>query len=189
MNDPAANPDLTAYCKRDYRPGSTLRRILWYAVSLVGFESPFPWPMGGKAWVLRLFGARIGRGLVIKPRVQIKFPWKLAIGKHCWIGERVWIDNPAPVSLGDHVVISQGACLVTGNHDYRSPHFDLRLEPILVGDGAWLAAHCRVGPGANVGARAILTFGSVATDSLLPEMVYGGNPAVLRRARGPNPER
>ena len=95
-------------------------------------------PFNGLSSLLRAFGAQIGRGVVIKPDVRIKFPWRLVVGKHTWIGQEAWIDNIAEVTIGSHVCISQGVYLCTGSHDHRKRAFDLIHKPIRVGDGAWL---------------------------------------------------
>jgi putative colanic acid biosynthesis acetyltransferase WcaF len=135
-----------------------------------------------KAAVLRWFGARVGRGVVIKPGVKITFPWKLTLGNHVWLGEENWLLNLAPITIGDNVCISQRALLCTGNHDYTSPGFDLMTGPIVVEGGAWIGAGAIVGPGVTVGAHAVLTAGSVATSDLEPGGVYQRNPAGWRRS-------
>lgn len=147
------------------------------------FETAWPWPSSLKVGLLRFFGGKVGRGVVVKPSVKIKYPWFLKVGDHCWIGEQVWIDNLAQVTLGNHVVVSQGAYLLTGNHDYKSPHFDLSLGPIVIGDGAWIAARSIVGPGVTVGTLTVLGLGAVATRDLEERSVYGGNPAQRLRER------
>ena len=97
----------------------------------------------GSAWrvgLLRLFGACIGPGCPRKPGLRVKFHWRLQVGQSCWLAEDAWLDNLAPITLGDRVCVSQGAYLCTGNHDFRSPGFDLRLGPITIGPDAWIAA-------------------------------------------------
>ena len=140
---------------------------------------------GVKARLLRLFGARIGRGLVIKPHVRIKYPWRLAVGDHCWIGEGVWIDNLADVTLGSHVCLSQGAYLCTGSHDHRRRTFDLITRPIRVEDGAWVAARTTLLPGVTVGANALVAGGSVVVKDVEAGAIVVGNPAAAigRRER------
>ncbi|MCC7278843.1 MAG: colanic acid biosynthesis acetyltransferase WcaF [Chromatiaceae bacterium] len=133
--------------------------------------------------ILRAFGARIGRGVVIKPGVRVKFPWRLRIGDHSWIGERVWIDNLATVEIGSNCVISQNAYLCTGSHDWSVDSFDLVVKPIRIEDEVWVAARACVGPGVTIGRGVVLALGAVATRDLAPGWVYRGNPAVPLKPR------
>jgi hypothetical protein len=94
---------------------------LWYLLKCAFFLSALPWPAGLKCGLLRRFGAKIGSGVYIKPRVNIHFPWKLEIGDHSWIGEEVFLLNLEPIVIGSHCCISQRAFLCTGNHDFRRP--------------------------------------------------------------------
>ena len=120
---------------------------------------------------------------MIKPNVKITFPWKLTLGDHVWLGEECWLLNLAPITLEDSVCISQRAFLCTGNHNYKSPSFDLITKPIQVERGAWIGAGAFVGPGVSVGSHAVLAAGSVATKDLEPYGIYQGNPAVRVRER------
>src|SRR6476619_5535921 len=111
--------DLSSYNNSWYNPGSAYKRIIWHYINGFIFKTGiFPF-YGIKRFFLRLFGAKLGKGVLIKPNVNIKYPWFLEIGDHVWIGEEAWIDNLALVVLGNNVCISQGAYLLTGNHDYR----------------------------------------------------------------------
>ncbi|MEZ4800481.1 MAG: WcaF family extracellular polysaccharide biosynthesis acetyltransferase [Flavobacteriales bacterium] len=165
-----------------YKPGNPLKRILWYCTSYVFLESAFP-INSIKKLVLRMFGATIGKGVVIKPNVQIKYPWKLKVGDYSWIGEHVWIDNLAEVTIGSHCCISQGALLLTGNHDYRKSTFDLVIGEIKLEDGSWVGAKSTVCPGVTLHDHAVLAVGSVATKNLDSSSIYQGNPAVKIRDR------
>lgn len=131
-----------------------------------------------KIWILRRFGAKVGVGVLIKPSVHIKFPWKLSVGDHVWLGEQVWIDNLAEVKIGDHVCISQGAMLLTGNHNYKKPSFDLMTAPIVVHAHSWISAQSLVCPGVVMQTGAVLKAGSVATHDLAENSIYQGNPAI-----------
>ncbi len=123
-------------------------RVLWYLCSLVFFQSGLPLlPSSIKARILRLFGAQIGTGVVIKPRVTIKYPWFLTLGDHVWIGETAWIDNHTMVTIGSNSCISQGAYIFTGNHDWDDPAFAFFCKPVVIGEGVWVTAFQRVGPG------------------------------------------
>lgn len=151
--------------------------MLWYILNEIIFRTGlFPF-YRFKVFLLRLFGAQIGKGVKIKPHVNIKYPWELIIGNHVWIGENVWIDNLAQVRINDHVCISQGALLLTGNHDYSKVGFDLMTEGIELDTGCWVGAKAIVCPGVKVGSHAVLTVQSVASSDLEPYMIYTGNPA------------
>ena len=110
--------NLASYNNTDFQRGAPRwKEALWLAVSAVFFRHSLAVWNGAKIRLLRLFGAEIGRGVLLKPCVTIKFPWKLTIGDHAWIGEGAWIDNLAEVTIGSHVCLSQGAMLLTGTHD------------------------------------------------------------------------
>ena len=178
--------DLSSYDTGDYDPGSLPKRAAWYVVSMLFFECRVPWPSSWKVMLLKLFGGRIKKGVVLKPGVRIKYPWFLSIGDHAWIGEGAWLDNPCEIDIGSNVTVSQGAYLLTGNHDYRSEQFDLRLAPITVGDGAWIAARALVSPGRKIGVNAVLSAGSVLLSDAKAGGVYVGNPATHVRERLPS---
>jgi len=165
------------------RGASRFKEALWVLVRCLFFAPVLPLPSGFRVFWLRMFGAKIGRGVIIRSKVNITFPWKLAIGDHVWIGEECWLLNLEKISIGDNVCLSQRAFLCTGNHDYKSPTFDLIVKPIQVEAGAWVGAGAFVGPGVNVGSHAILTAGSIATTDLQPFGIYRGNPAILVRQR------
>lgn len=156
---------------------------LWYLVKCVFFLTPLPYPSAWKRFFLRRFGARIGNGVVIKPRVNIHFPWKLSVGDFAWIGEEVFILNFEPVSIGAHCCISQRAFLCAGNHDYRQADMPYRNRPIVVEDGAWVGAQAFVAPGIVIGAEAVISAGSVVTRDLPAEKVCAGNPCIPIRDR------
>jgi putative colanic acid biosynthesis acetyltransferase WcaF len=121
--------------------------------------------------------------VVIKPNVNIKYPWKLRIGNYCWIGEQVWIDNLDQVTLEDNVCISQGALLLCGNHNYKTKAFDLMIAPIYLCEGSWVGAKSSVAPGVTFSSHAVLSMGSVATTHLEAYSIYSGNPAVKVKSR------
>src|SRR5882724_10849739 len=103
-----------------YSPGaSSFKRLLWYFINALFFQMPFNPSSSVKVFFLRLFGAKLGKGINIKPGVNIKYPWFLEVGDDTWIGEEVWIDNLTTVKIGKNVCLSQGAMLLTGNHNYR----------------------------------------------------------------------
>ncbi|MEM1088974.1 MAG: WcaF family extracellular polysaccharide biosynthesis acetyltransferase [Pseudomonadota bacterium] len=148
---------------------------LWVVVGTL-LASSLP----GSGWrcaLLRSFGAKLGDGVVVKPRLRVKFPWRLTVGDDSWLGEGVWIDNLAPVSIGQHCCVSQGAYFCTGSHSSRLPTFDLMTAPIVLDDQSWAAAFSVIGPGCRLGEGAILQLGSVLITDAKPWTRYRGNPA------------
>jgi putative colanic acid biosynthesis acetyltransferase WcaF len=166
-----------------YKPGgNVLKRVLWYFMNSIFFRSAFP-VNAFKILVLRMFGAKVGSGVVIKPRTNIKYPWKLEIGNNVWIGEHVWIDNLAKVTIADNVCLSQGAMLLCGNHNYKKSSFDLIVGEIHLEEGAWIGAKATVCPGVICHSHSVLSVSSIATSNLESYKIYQGNPAVEVRDR------
>jgi putative colanic acid biosynthesis acetyltransferase WcaF len=160
-----------------------LVEVAWYVVKWLLFLTAFPVPSGLKRAILRLFGAQIGKGVIIKPRVNIHLPWKLEVGDFCWIGEEVFILNFEPVTIGAHCCVSQRAFLCTGNHDYRQEHMPYRNAPITIEDGAWIGAQAFVAPGVEIGTEAVVAAGSVVTKAQPAKMVCAGNPCISIKPR------
>ena len=176
--------DLSRYDNSWYDPGAgKLKIALWYFVNVLFITNPLNPLSGLKVFLLRIFGAKVGRGVVIKPSVNIKYPWFLEIGDYAWIGEHVWIDNLAMVKIGKNCCISQGAMLLCGNHNYKKTTFDLIVKPITLEDGSWVGAMSTVCPGVIIKTHSILTVDSVATETLEAYSLYKGNPAVKIRER------
>lgn len=175
---------LRHFNNRWYHPGRhKIIQILWFFSNALVLKSSWFPVSGCKVFLLRLFGARVGKGVNIKPSVNIKYPWRLTIGDYAWIGENVWIDNLDQVTIGTNCCVSQGALLLCGNHDYRSEHFDLRTGAITLEEEVWIGANATVCPGVTCHYRSILTVGSVATRNLEAHTIYQGNPAKEVRKR------
>ncbi len=161
----------------DWHPGvPRWRQALWLLLGqplLGSFLPGTPW----RKALLRLFGAHLGEGGRLKPSLRVKFPWRLEVGHHCWLGEDVWIDNLAPVRLGDRVCLSQGVYLCTGNHDFRTPTFQLRVQPITIDHDAWIAARAVLAPGTCVGVGAVVALAAVVKGVVPAGSIMAGNPA------------
>lgn len=175
--------DLSKFDNSWYKPGNKVRIVIWYFMNVLFLWNPlFPFNRP-KIWVLKLFGAKIGNNVLFKPRVSIKYPWRLKIGNNVWIGEKVWIDNLGFVIIEDNVCISQGAMLLCGNHNYKKEAFDLLVGNIKLEKGSWVGAHAVVCPRVVIRSHSILTVNSVAVQSTEPYGIYQGNPAVKIRER------
>ena len=172
--------DLRIYDNSDFDRGAPLwKEAIWILTRFLFFQNAFPWSSPLRCALLRAFGAKIGRGVVIRANVNISFPWRLTIGDHVWIGEDVGILTLAPVTIESNVCISQRAYLCTGSHDFRREDFKLRVAPITVREGSWIAAASFIAPGVEIGSGAIVSAGSVVFKSVAPKMFVRGNPATV----------
>ena len=171
--------NLKLFDNSGYSAGRSLWIVaLWYFGGLPLLRSPFIISSAARRALLRMFGAKVGCDVVIKPGVRVKYPWRLRIGDRSWIGEDCWIDNIALVDIRSDVCVSQGAFLCTGNHDWSDPAFALTAQPIVLRAGSWVAAKAVVGPGVTLEEGAIVGLGSVVTSSVPASQVVGGNPAI-----------
>ena len=159
------------------------QQFFWYLVHIIFFVNPFSISSKLKVWILRLFGARVGKGVIIRTGVRIRYPWKLFIGDNSWLEEQVWIDNMANVAIGKNVCISQGAMLQTRTHNQATREFDLMLMTITLEDGVWIGARSVVCPGVTCKTHSVLTVQSVAFHNLEAFTIYQGNPAVAKKER------
>lgn len=171
---------------RRYTRSELLQRVLW------GLAQPlFRWSprhlYGWRNLLLRLFGARIGRGVRIYPGAAIFLPSLLTVGDEVTVGDDTRLYNLGPLSIGRQVTVSQGAHLCGGSHDDRDPALPLIRAPIVLGDGCWICADAFVGPGVTVGAGAVVGARAVAMRTVPPWTVVAGNPARVIRARTLNP--
>jgi putative colanic acid biosynthesis acetyltransferase WcaF len=162
-----------------------LKRTIWQATWLLVAR----WtPVAFYRWrvlLLRAFGADVDWSAHVYPDVFIWAPWNLTIRHYGTLGRRVTCYNIAPIAIGYRAVVSQGAHLCTGTHDYRDPELPLKARPIVIERRAWVCADSFVGPGVTVGEGAVLAAAGVAFRDLAPWTVYLGNPAVVLRARPP----
>jgi len=157
--------------------------VLWHLLGMPIVRSHLIPFSALKVSVLRAFGAKLGKGVYLKPGLKVKFPWYLTVGEHCWLGEDLWIDNLAAVDIGSHACVSQGVYLCTGNHDWRTVNLKLLRKPIYIEPGAWVGARSVVCPGVVIGNSSVILAGSVVRKSVPAFEVHGGNPAVFVRPR------
>ena len=160
-----------------------LARQLWNICWLLLYR-PSPRPLHSwRALLLRLFGARMGRKCHFYPGSKIWAPWNLTCADQVAVGDGAEIYNPAPLRLGSHAIVSQGAYVCGATHDFDDPAFPLLAFSMDIGAYAWICARALVSPGVNIGDGAVLGLGSVATRDLEPWGVYAGVPAVKVKER------
>lgn len=155
---------------------------IWWTVQATLFRGSPQVAYGWRRWLLRAFGARIGKGVIIRPSVQVTYPWKLTIGDHARVGDDVVLYTLGEIEIGAHAVVSQRSYLCTGSHDYTRSAFDIFSKPIRVGEQAWLAADVFVAPGVEIGAGTVVGARSSVFKSLPAGMMARGSPA---RVTGP----
>ena len=175
--------NLDTYDNSWYKQKNFFIRLLWYFVNSFFFNTQLLIPQKFKTILLKTFGCEVGLNVVIKPSVNIKYPWLLSIADNVWIGENVWIDNLAFTTIERNVCVSQGAMLLCGNHNYNKSSFNLIVKPIKLEEGSWVGAKSIVCPGVTLFSHSILSVGSVANKDLAPFTIYQGNPAVKIRER------
>jgi putative colanic acid biosynthesis acetyltransferase WcaF len=157
--------------------------LLWWLVQAIAFPlSLHPWN-GFRCALLRLFGAQIGVGVLIRPTARFTYPWKVAIGDYSWIGDDVVFYSLDRIEIGQHCVISQKSYLCTGSHDLRDATFRLKTAPIRVGNGAWIATDCFVAPGVQIGANAVIGARSSVFQNMPAQQICWGTPCRPRYLR------
>ena len=136
--------------------------IFWQLFSFLFFNTSLP---GSRlrVLILKFFGATTGTGVVLKPNIKIKYPWKLKIGNSTWIGEGVWIDNIAEVNIGNNTCISQGVYICSGSHNFKSKNFELKLQPVSIGNNCWITAKCVIGPNVTIPDGSFIKIGKIIT--------------------------
>lgn len=184
--DFAAEPliDLRRYDQSGFDRGrSGWMILLWWFVQAIVFPLTPHSFHAGRILVLRLFGARIGRGVIIRPTARFTYPWKVTIGDNSWIGDDVVLYSLDQIVIGRHCVISQKSYLCTGSHDIHDPAFGLKTAPITIGNGAWVATDCFVAPGVQIGANAVIGARSTVLRSMPAQQVCWGSPCQPRYLR------
>jgi putative colanic acid biosynthesis acetyltransferase WcaF len=166
---------------RKYSSGEMIRRVLWTLMQPLFRFSPRPC-FGWRRFLLRCFGAKLGRDVHVYPSAMIYFPWNLEAGDESAIGEYAFIYNLGRITIGPRATISHRAHLCAGTHDHTKREFPLLRPPIAIGVEAWICSDAFVGPGVTIGEGAIVGAGAVVTKDVAPWMIAVGNPArVIKR--------
>lgn len=168
------------------RPGWYV--LIWWLVQAIAFPlSPHP-ANGWRCQVLRWFGARVGRQVVIRPTARFTYPWKVDIGDYSWVGDDVVFYSLDRIRIGQHCVISQKTYLCTGSHRLDDRRFTLTTAPIGVGNGAWVASDCFVAPGVTIGANTVIGARSTVLTAIPAGKLAWGSPCRAQRDRPQPPQ-
>lgn len=144
---------------------------LWGLVELAVLRNPVQVSSALRTHALRLFGAHIGDGVLLRPGLRVRFPWKLRIGDSSWIGEDVWLHNQDELTIGRDVVVSQQTFVTTGTHAFRDD-MALTTRPVTIEDGAWVTARCTVLAGSRIGRSAVVVPATVVSGSVPPGSIW-----------------
>ena len=156
---------------------------LWWIIekTLIAWSPQFLYSW--RSFLYRLFGAKIGKNVLIRPTARMTYPWKISIGDYSWIGDSVTLYSLAEINIGKNVVISQNSYLCTGSHDYRSPAFEIFSKPINLADEVWIASDVFIAPGVSIGKGTVVGIRSTVLHDLPAEKLCFGNPAVVIKNR------
>ena len=157
--------------------------MLWWLVQAIAFPLSLHNFNFFRRFLLRLFGAKIGRGVIIRPSARFTFPWKVKIGDYSWIGDDVMFYSLDRITVGSHSVISQKTYLCTGSHDIQNPSFNLITAPIEIGNGTWIATDCFIAPGAKIGSNSVIGVRSNVMKNIDSQKVAWGNPCRSQYSR------
>jgi putative colanic acid biosynthesis acetyltransferase WcaF len=167
-----------------YRVSERLMRAAWTVVNRTVWRLPRGW--GWRRWLLRRFGAKVGRGAIFRASAQVFHPWLFEIGEYSTLGPGVVIYNLGPVTIGSHTTISQDCYVCAGTHDYTVAHLPLVRPPIVIGSGVWVAAQAFVGPGVTIGDNCVIGARAVVAKDVPAGVIAAGNPARVIKARPMN---
>ncbi len=167
----------------DFRGRNAVAVQLWWLVSATLFRWSPQIAYGWRRWLLRLFGAHIGKKVLIRPSVRVTYPWKVSVGDYSWIGDDVVLYSLGHIDIGAHAVVSQGSYLCAGTHDSKDLSFAIDASPIHIADEAWVASHVFIMPGVSIGEGTVVSARSLVSTDLPEGMICAGSPARVLRPR------
>jgi putative colanic acid biosynthesis acetyltransferase WcaF len=165
---------------KNFRGRSPIVVQLWRVIYVVFFRNSPQFLYGWRRLILRLFGAKIGKKVIIRPSVEITYPWKVEIGDYSWIGDNVVLYSLGKITIGSNTVVSQKSYLCTGSHDFNSVAFDIFEKPIVIGNSCWIATDVFVAPGVQIVDEVILGARSSVFKSIVAKGIYKGNPVAKK---------
>ena len=176
--------DLRTYDLSNFDRGKpTWIIMLWWLVQAIAFPLTLHNFNRSRCYLIRLFGAEIGTGVVIRPSARFIFPWKVKIGDYSWIGDDVVFYSIDRITVGSHSVVSQKSYLCTGSHDINKSSFDLITAPIAIGNGVWIATDCFIAAGVEIGSNSVIGARSSVMKSIPSRQVAWGTPCKCQYSR------
>lgn len=176
--------DLSKYNQSWYSRGkSGLVVLLWWFIQGTLFRFSLHNMYNWRNFLLKMFGAKIGKRVKVRPSAKFTYPWKVKIGENSWIGDNVQLYSLDEIHIGSNCVISQESYLCTGSHDLKDPHFGLITKPIIIKDGAWVASDVFVYPGATINKMAVIAARSTVIRDIPANEIHAGNPAKFLKKR------
>ncbi|WP_144505660.1 putative colanic acid biosynthesis acetyltransferase [Bacillus mycoides] len=176
--------DLSKYNQSWYSRGkSGVIVLLWWFIQGTIFRFSLHNMYRWRNFLLRLFGAGIGKGVKVRSTVKVTYPWKVSIGEYSWIGDNVQLYSLDKIHIGTNCVISQESYLCTGSHDVKDPHFGLITKPIIIKDGAWIASDVFVYPGVTVHEMGVVAARSTVLKDIPANEIHAGSPAKFVKKR------
>lgn len=160
-----------------FRGRSAIVVQLWWLVQSTLFGCSPQFMYGWRRWLLKLFGAKVGKNVLVRPSVKITYPWNVSIGDHVWIGDEVVLYSLGEIEISANAVVSQRSYLCAASHDYSKPNFPIYAKKITIGPSAWLATDVFVAPGVTIGEGVVVGARSSVFHNLPPMMVCIGSPA------------
>ncbi|WP_158827774.1 putative colanic acid biosynthesis acetyltransferase [Mucilaginibacter lacusdianchii] len=170
--------DLTSFTvPASFRGRSKVTVQLWWIVQSTLFALSPQVMFGWRRFLLRLFGAKIGKNVSIRPTTKITYPWKVSIGDHSWVGDDCVLYSLGNITIGSNVAIAHRVYLNTGGHDYTVPTFDIYASPIVIEDECWVTNDVFVAAGITIGKGTIVGARSTVLKSLPSNKICIGYPA------------
>ena len=166
-----------------FRGRSAIIVQLWWIVQATLFAYSPQFMYGWRRWLLKLFGASVGKSALVRPTVIVTYPWKLSIGDSAWIGDGVVLYSLGEIEIGINAVVSQRSYLCAADHDYTQKDFPIRARKITIGPEAWVAADVFIAPGVTIGRGAVIGARSSVFKDMPAGMVCFGYPCSVVKKR------
>jgi putative colanic acid biosynthesis acetyltransferase WcaF len=167
----------------NFRGKSKITVQLWWLIQALFFSTTPQFMYGWRRFLLKCFGANIGKNVIIRPSAKFTYPWKIKIGDYSWIGDDVVLYSLGEIEIGAHTVVSQKSYLCTGSHDYTKNDFPIYSKKIIIEDECWLATDDFVSPGVTIGRGTVVGARSTVIKDLNSNSVYVGSPVKFIKNR------